>query len=225
MKKNLFKKSSNLRLRIISAIFIGLAFITSIFFIRPLFFVLMIGVAAGMLAEWYDMTNKKSNYLYLGLLIIPIPISCLLYISNTDGTGWLLFTFFTIIWSVDSVAMFVGKLIKGPKLAPSLSPKKTISGLLGGVTAAAILPMLLNLVPAYSIATYTSSSKITLLYQFAFIGLTSQMSDLFISYFKRKFNIKDSGNLIPGHGGMLDRFDSIVLTAPIVAFYLNSQIG
>jgi phosphatidate cytidylyltransferase len=121
--------------------------------------------------------------------------------------------------------MFVGKLIKGPKLAPSLSPKKTISGLLGGVAAAAILPMLLNLVPAYSIATYTSASKIILLYQFAFLGLTSQMSDLFISYFKRKFNIKDSGNLIPGHGGMLDRFDSIVLTAPIVAFYLNSQIG
>ncbi len=225
MKKNLFRKSSNLRLRIISGIFMGVAFITAIFFIRPLFFVLMIGVAAGMLAEWHDMTHTKSNYLYSGLLIIPIPIASLLYISNIDDIGWLLFTFFAIIWCVDSVAMFVGKLVEGPKLAPTLSPKKTISGLLGGVAAAALLPSLLNLIPGYDITNYVPTSQITLLFQFAFLGIVAQMSDLFISYFKRKFKIKDSGNIIPGHGGMLDRFDSITLTAPIVAFYLNGQLG
>ncbi|MFK7967964.1 MAG: phosphatidate cytidylyltransferase [Rickettsiaceae bacterium] len=225
MKKNLFRKSSNLRLRVISAIFIGFIFITAIFFIRALFFVIMLGVAGGMLVEWYNMTNKKSNYLYLGLLIIPIPIFCLLYISNIDDIGWLLLTFFTIIWSVDSMAMFIGKLIEGPKLAPKLSPKKTISGLLGGVAAAALLPILLNLIPSYNIANYTSTSQVILSCQFGFLGIVSQMSDLFISYFKRKFNIKDSGSIIPGHGGMLDRFDSIIFTAPIVAFYLNSQIG
>jgi phosphatidate cytidylyltransferase len=224
MRKNLFKKSSNLRLRIISAIFIGCAFITAIFLVRTLFYVLMLVVAAGMLAEWYDITSKKSNYLYSGLIIIPIPISCLLYISSVDETGWLLFTFFAIIWSVDSAAMFVGKLIEGPKLAPKLSPKKTISGLLGGVSAASLLPMFLNLIPSYNIENYSSDFRIILFLQFAFIGFVSQMSDLFISYFKRKFNIKDSGNLIPGHGGMLDRFDSIILTAPFVAFYLSSQI-
>ena len=221
MKRNLFKKPSNWRLRIISAIVIGLIFITAIFFIRPLFFVLMLGIAGAMLAEWYDMTYTKSNYLYSGIVIIPIPIAALLYISNIDDNGWLLFTFFVIIWCVDSVAMFVGKLVEGPKLAPTLSPRKTVSGLLGGVAAASLLPLLLNLIPVYNITNYIPTSLTVLMCQFAFIGVVAQISDLFISYFKRKFKIKDSGNIIPGHGGMLDRFDSITLTAPIVAFYLN----
>lgn len=224
MKKNLFKKPSNIQTRIVSAIFIGIIFITAIFFIRSLFIVLMLGVTAGMLMEWYNITNKKNNYLYLGLLIIPIPTSCLLYISNHDNTGWLLFTFFLVIWSVDSTAMFVGKLLEGPKLAPRLSPRKTISGLLGGVVAAAILPVLLKLIPTYNIVDYFSTSQIALSFKFAFLGFVAQMSDLFISYFKRKFNVKDSGSIIPGHGGMLDRFDSIILTAPLVAFYLHNQI-
>ncbi len=229
MQKNLFKKPSNLRVRIISAGVIGLIFIMTIFFVRPLFFALIVGIMVMMLSEWHDMTCSKSNYLYSGLVIIPVPIASILYISNIDHSGWLLFSFFAIIWSVDSVAMFVGKLVKGPKLAPVLSPKKTISGLLGGIAAASLLPLLLNLIPAYSTADaiihHSTTCKIMLMSQFAFLGAVAQMSDLFISYFKRKFKIKDSGNIIPGHGGMLDRFDSIILTAPIVAFYLHGQIG
>ena len=128
----------------------------------------------------------------------------------------ILFTFFAIIWCLDSVAMFVGKLVEGPKLAPTLSPKKTMSGLLGGVAAAALLPSLLNLIPGYDFTNYVPASQITLLFQFAFLGIVAQMSDLFISYFKRKFKIKDSGNIIPDHGGMLDRFDCITLTAPFI---------
>ena len=224
MKKDLLQNSSNLQLRIISALFIGLVFITAIFFIRPLFFILILIIAAIMLVEWYEMTYSNRSYLYSGLVIIPMPIASLLYISNIDYNGWLLATFFTIIWSVDSFAMFVGKWLQGPKLAPVLSPKNTISGLLGGVTAAILLPLLLRLMPTYKIPYYGQISDFILIGQFGILAVVAQVSDLFISYFKRKFKIKDSGNIIPGHGGMLDRFDSIILTAPIVAFYLHSQI-
>jgi phosphatidate cytidylyltransferase len=223
MKKGIFRKTSNLRLRVISSAIMGLIFLMAFFF-RPLFLVLMLVIAGIMLAEWYDITHSKNNYLYFGLVIIPIPIASLLYISNIDYNGWLLFTFFAIIWSVDSAAMFVGKLLEGPKLAPTLSPKKTISGFLGGVIAASLLPLLLNLLPIYKIAC-SPPSQFIIICQFASLGVIAQISDLFISYFKRKFKIKDSGNIIPGHGGMLDRFDSIILTAPIVAFYLHGQIA
>ena len=116
--------------------------------------------------------------------------------------------------------MLIGKRVEGPRLAPVLSPKKTISGFLGGVTAAAILPLLLDLIPTYNIKSYISTSGFRLMCQFAFLGVIAQISDLLISWFKRKFNVKDSGNIIPGHGGMLDRFDSIILTAPMVIGYL-----
>ena len=224
MKLDLLQNSSNLQVRIISALFIGLIFITAIFFIRPLFFVLILIIAGIMLTEWYEITHSNKNYLYSGLIIISVPLASLLYISEIDYNGWLLATFFVIIWSVDSFAMFVGKWLQGPKLAPVLSPKKTISGFLGGVTAAIFFPLLLRLIPSYKIPYYGHISDFMLIGQFGVLAIVAQVSDLFISYFKRKFKIKDSGNIIPGHGGMLDRFDSIILTAPIVAFYLHSQI-
>lgn len=224
MKPDLVQNLSNLQVRTISALFIGLLFIIAIFFIRPLFFILILIIAAIMLAEWYEMAHSKGNYLYSGLIIISIPIASLFYISEIDYNGCLLAAFFIIIWSVDSFAMFVGKWIQGPKLVPVLSPKKTISGLLGGVIAAIFFPLLLRLISAYKIPYYEQISNLFLIGQCAVLAIVAQASDLFISYFKRKFKIKDSGNIIPGHGGMLDRFDSIILTAPIVAFYLHSQI-
>lgn len=222
MQNNLRKKLSNLHKdkRFISGAVIGLVFLIAIFIARGLFFVLMMGVAAMMLIEWYNITHKKNQYLYSGLAIIPLPIASVLFISNIDQSGWLLFSFFAIIWCTDIVAMYAGKAIEGPKLAPALSPHKTISGLCAGVFAASMLPLLFNLLPWYDISNYLPGCKFTQIYQFGLLALLAQMSDLFISYFKRKFKVKDSGDIIPGHGGMLDRFDSIVLTAPIVALYL-----
>lgn len=222
MHSNLCKKLSNLHKdkRIVSGAIIGLVFLVAIFLARPIFFVLMMGVAAVMLAEWHNITHKKNEYLYSGLVIIPLPIASVLFISNMDSHGWLLFSFFAIIWCTDIVAMYAGKAIEGPKLAPNLSPHKTISGLCAGVIAASMLPLLFNLLPWYDISNYVAGCKLTQMLQFGLLALCAQMSDLFISYFKRKFKVKDSGDIIPGHGGMLDRFDSIILTAPIVALYL-----
>ncbi len=217
--------SLNLIQRTISGIFIAVIFIGSIFFARSFFVVLMMLISGFMLSEWYNMTYARKKYLFLGLIIIPIPIISLLYISLIDFTGWLLFAFFVTIWSVDVFAMFAGKMIGGLKLAKTLSPKKTISGFCTAILIAAILPILFSIFTFYDIIlAYFGGSHLILSTNFVIIAAIAQISDLFISYFKRKFKIKDSGNIIPGHGGVLDRFDSIILTTPIIALYLFYQL-
>ncbi len=216
-KKNILTRSA-------SGIFIGLVFIVAIFLFRPLMYVLLYSIAALMLFEWYDMTRSSKLFNALGQVIIPLPIAALLLISYIDQTGWILFTFFTIIWSVDVMAMFGGKLVQGPKLASKLSPNKTVSGLIIGVLSAVIMVNLLTLIPSYDLPYMLFTSNISLSILCLTIGITAQASDLLVSYFKRKFNVKDTGTIIPGHGGMLDRFDSIILTAPLVVLYFISHL-
>lgn len=211
----------NLGIRCISAFIIGAIFIIAIFAFRPLFYVLFYMVAAFMLIEWYNMTkNSTTYYTILGQILIPLPVASILFISCIDSTGWLLFTYFAIIWSVDSMAMFGGKLIGGRKLAPKLSPNKTISGLLIGVSSAIIITNILTYISNYQTPSIFIDSCVSPSIFALVIGITAQISDLFISFFKRKFHLKDTGTIIPGHGGMLDRFDSIILTAPLVMVIL-----
>jgi phosphatidate cytidylyltransferase len=211
--------NNNMTIRCASGLAIGLVFILTIFAIRPLFYVLFYIIAALMMLEWHNMTSTAKNYKWLGQIIIPLPIAAILLLSYIDTKGWLLFTFFAIIWTVDSMAMVGGNFFRGPKLAPKLSPKKTISGLATGVLSAVIITNLVALTPYFSMPYGILESKLELSIFALIIAFIAQMSDLFISFFKRKFNIKDSGTIIPGHGGVLDRFDSIILTAPIVFFY------
>ncbi|MCC8415843.1 MAG: phosphatidate cytidylyltransferase [Rickettsia endosymbiont of Gnoriste bilineata] len=220
------KKKSNIATRILSALVIGPVFIISIISIKSLFYILMLLIAVGMLYEWYQMTKPsitKSSFLYglFGLIIIPIPIISLVIIATEDKNRWLLLLYFTIIWSVDVFAMIGGKNIGGIKLAPKISPNKTWSGLITGVLASGVAAFLLSLLPGFDLPTYYLLNKRHLIIAAFCLALIAQMSDLFISYFKRKFAIKDSGTIIPGHGGVLDRFDSIILTAPILFLLLK----
>ena len=215
---------NNILIRSISGGCIGVIFIIAIFLFRPLFYVLFYIIAALMLLEWHKMTQASKLCSYLGLVLIPFPIAALFIISSLDKTGWLLFTFFCIIWSVDTMAMFGGKMIGGPKLAPKTSPNKTISGLVIGVLSAIIAVNILKIVPSYDLPYMLPTSSVALSIFALIIAVMAQLSDLLVSHFKRKFDIKDTGNIIPGHGGVLDRFDSIILTAPIVALYLISHL-
>jgi len=214
----------NIITRCISGLIIGAIFITAIFVFRPLFYILFYVIAGLMLLEWYNMTKDSKFCTILGQLLIPLPIASLLFLSYIDQNGWLLFTFFIIIWSVDTMAMFGGKLIGGPKLAPKLSPNKTISGLATGVISAIIITNIISYIPSYHLPYNFLESSLALSIFVLIIGITAQISDLLVSYFKRKFNIKDSGTIIPGHGGMLDRFDSIILTAPLVVLYFIGHL-
>jgi phosphatidate cytidylyltransferase len=212
------KKNNNLLLRSISGIVLVLIFFSSILYQLPSFTIIITIIGILMFYEWYNMVKYSTFYAILGILVITPSILSLITL-DTSGYHWLIFSFFILIWSMDSFAMLIGKTIKGPKLAPTISPNKTWSGLIGGAIASTICTMVFMKFIASKYSPF-----ISLLFKInIFLGIIifilciiAQVSDLFISYFKRKFGIKDTGHIIPGHGGFLDRFDSIIITSPLL---------
>lgn len=212
--------NNNFLIRCISGVVISLAFVITIFYLRPLFYILLYLINIAMLMEWYDIAKSSRSITLLGLVAVPIPLASVLLMSYVDQSGWLLITYFVLIWTVDTMAMIGGKALKGPKLAPKISPQKTISGLLTGVIGAVILVNFITLIPGYRLPYMFELSNTGFSVYVLILGFTAQLSDLSISVVKRHFNIKDSGTLIPGHGGFLDRFDSLIITAPLVGIYI-----
>lgn len=141
-------------------------------------------------------------------------LSLLFYDVHVNGVLFSLWLIFLCSWGCDTFAYCVGMLFGKHKLAPVLSPKKSIEGAIGGVVGAALLGALYGAV----VNQYTVLDNTTL--YFAIIGAVgaaiSQFGDLVASGNKRQHNIKDYGKLIPGHGGILDRFDSVIFTAPLI---------
>lgn len=208
-------KQNNMLKRWIAGIILVPTIIFAIMFSTFLLQIIVMLVALGMLVEWYDMTHKNMSFLLAGIPIIAIPMSCLIIITMIIGNyHYIYLTYAGIIWTVDTLAMFGGRKFGGPKLSPVLSPNKTWSGLICGMIGAAIIVTLISLIPGYSFP-YNGLQLVVFAMGFAIVA---QMSDLFISFFKRKFNIKDTGSIIPGHGGILDRCDSMILTAPIILY-------
>jgi phosphatidate cytidylyltransferase len=117
-------------------------------------------------------------------------------------------------WVCDTFAYFSGRALGKRKLAPVLSPKKSIEGAVGGVVGSALVGALFARITGMDMALIVFISAIG--------AVVSQFGDLFASAIKRNHNIKDYGNLIPGHGGILDRFDSVIITAPII--YILSEV-
>lgn len=128
----------------------------------------------------------------------------------------LIVLIFVIVWGTDIGAYFAGRAIGGPKLAPSISPKKTWSGFFGGLIAA-IIGSLILLRFSESFSIYMPILIVGTL------SVASQIGDLFESWIKRRFDVKDSGQLIPGHGGIMDRVDGLIIVA--VAFYGGRMVG
>lgn len=135
-------------------------------------------------------------------------------IDNYSIMKWLIFL---TAFGSDIFAYFTGMLIGKHKLCPNLSPKKTIEGAVGGILGSALLSTLFGLIFAKP-----------LLVHFVIIGVlaapVSMLGDLTASAYKRKMGIKDYGDLIPGHGGIMDRFDSVLFTAPFVYYYVVIMI-
>lgn len=142
------------------------------------------------------------------LTIIPAGLS-LIWLRTVPEHGLeLVVWLFVVVWTTDTAAFATGRTIGGPRLAPTISPSKTWAGLIGGLTGAALVGFLL----AYAITGHAVGlAALTGL----IVGLASGLGDLFESYVKRRFRVKDSGGLIPGHGGFLDRLDSLLAAAPV----------
>jgi len=147
----------------------------------------------------------------LGAIYVGLPCLAMLWIrgDTQPGLNTLLWTL-VLVWSVDTGAYLAGRTIGGPRLAPSISPKKTWAGLGGGLLAAA-------LVGALGAAWLGLQSWWPLAAIAAALAVVEQGGDLAESAFKRRFGVKDSSNLIPGHGGVLDRVDGLLTVVVAVA--------
>lgn len=148
----------------------------------------------------------------------PIMLAYLYLTRNLERGIYIVWLIFISSWICDTCAYAVGMLFGKHKLAPVLSPKKSIEGAVGGVAGAALSGFL------YALALKnTGASQSDLLWVFPVIcavgAVISQVGDLAASAIKRNFGIKDYGKLIPGHGGIMDRFDSVIFTAPMI-YYL-----
>lgn len=131
---------------------------------------------------------------------------------STDGSFTLeAFMVFVLIWSSDSFAYFSGKMFGKHKMAPAVSPKKTWEGFAGGV--------ILTIILGFFIEKYYPGLRGNWMIVGLLISIFAPIGDLIESQLKRSFNVKDSGNLIPGHGGVLDRLDSFIICAPVVYLY------
>lgn len=144
-------------------------------------------------------------------------------VNEFNGRLSLFILIFTILIPVisDTFAYITGSIIGGKKLAPKISPNKTISGAVGGIIWCVLLSITLfcifNAFPVYSQVFTTINLSVWQIAIMAFIGsIVSQLGDLFESFLKRSAKVKDSGKILPGHGGMLDRFDSHIAVAPLM---------
>ncbi len=163
--------------------------------------------------------NNGMKYLYLiGYVILPFVFITKISFGQ-DYNNKIIIGLFIIIWTNDTFAYLVGKSFGKHKLFERISPKKTVEGFIGGVTFAVLAGVLISIFfinpnPAYlqkSIIIWTTIAVIT--------GITGTIGDLIESKFKRIAGVKDSGNIMPGHGGMLDRLDSIIFVAPFIFLF------
>ena len=164
--------------------------------------------------------NNRTYWLFFGTIYIFGSMMSLIYLRSIDSLLSSPFTFllFAGVMINDSMAFIVGKTFGGPKILPTISPKKTYSGLFGGLIGSIVFIYLCEL---YFLSgfefTLTERDQYFLVFVFNIIGF---IGDSFESFIKRKANVKDSSGLLLGHGGMLDRLDSLILTTPVTMFYV-----
>jgi phosphatidate cytidylyltransferase len=151
------------------------------------------------------------NWLALGVLYVGLPCLALSWLRAMPEQGLLtLLWVLGLVWATDTGAYIAGRKIGGSKLAPRISPNKTWAGLFGGMTAAALVGLAISIV-------HPDVSPWVAIPLGAVLAVVEQVGDLFESAVKRRFGVKDSSNLIPGHGGVLDRVDGLLAVSVAVA--------
>lgn len=182
-----------------------------------LFMALLICEMAALVFAYPKYNTQQIFAAFFGVLYVAVMLSFIYRTRLLDGGVFAVWLVFVCSWGCDTCAYCVGKLIGKHKMAPVLSPKKSVEGGIGGILGAALIGALY----ALAINRWGNAGADVLTYVIigAAGGAISQIGDLAASAIKRYHNIKDYGKLIPGHGGILDRFDSVIFTAPII-YYL-----
>lgn len=185
-------------------------------------FMVLVGVCFVIaMMEWFSMSRKLGMRLYFPLGALYLTICCYSFLlvgleRNVDALLLII-----LIASSDIGAYFSGKIIGGPKMAEKISPNKTMAGLGGAIFAPALVLL------GFEFFVGRDSAALVLFLLFGgLIGLAGQAGDILVSLMKRKAQVKDTGDILPGHGGLLDRIDSLLLAAPvfIILEYLIDHI-
>lgn len=171
--------------------------------------IVLLGVASALPmreARERGLSDDARRWAPWGALYAGLPSIALVALRDAPIGLWLVVYLFAVVWTTDIAAFFAGRAIGGPKLWERVSPKKTWSGALGGLLGAAIAGV--------AVAHFAGSKSLVAVFLVsAVLSICSQGGDLFESSLKRRFGVKDSGRLIPGHGGILDRVDGLIFAA------------
>lgn len=223
-------KNKDIKVAVLPFLVIGIALFTLLLpnntISLPLKFLLLI---LTLIVTWsIEIWRKQENpflgvvYSTFGLLYCILPFVAMTWIESIRGdvygSYYILIYFFLIVWSNDSFAYLTGRFLGKTKLFERISPKKTWEGTIGGLIFSALTGFLIAYFAELDILFWMIASQI--------IAIGSIIGDLFESLIKRSLNVKDSGNIIPGHGGVLDRFDAAMFAAPLflIWFYIYHLI-
>ena len=186
----------------------------SIFFIikGSFFFIFFLGILfLFSCLEWLNLNKKKNFFKFLGIIFLLSSFYLTYLIREQYGVYFFLFILIICI-STDVGGYIFGKMLNGPKLT-KISPNKTYAGAIGSF----LLSLLLGLIFIKNTQiNYLDEISIEKFFIIMFISLISQIGDLIISYFKRKADLKDTGKILPGHGGLLDRIDGLIFVIPVI---------
>lgn len=217
--------------RIVSGLVLAPLTIAAIFY-GGLAFQAFVAIAFGLsFKEWIRMARKGDNTIrdgIIGILYIAFCFAAFLKLRLEMEQGlFLTIVLLAGVWASDIAAYFTGKFLGGPKLMPKVSPNKTWSGFIGGTLGSACTLMAMD----YFATDFSRASGLESLpfapLEIAFmIGalftVFGQMGDLLVSWYKRRVGVKDTGTLIPGHGGILDRIDSLLFVTPFFFIVLQA---
>lgn len=211
--------------------YLGISFI--IFYYISIYYYSINGVLLFLIAflilllSFYVFTFPKYSIkevalVIYGVIYVAIMFSFVYLVRNNELMGkYIVWLIFISSWGSDTFAYLTGLLFGKHKLVPNLSPKKTIEGAIGGILGSMILGAFYCYIVFNKIVDDITISTIRVSIGCGVGSIISMIGDLTASAIKRNYEVKDYGNIIPGHGGILDRFDSVIFTAPVLYFILN----
>jgi phosphatidate cytidylyltransferase len=176
-------------------------------------------IPASMVMFFAELSREQENpftnigYTILGLVYIAVPFALMSYVLQKGGQS-IMFCFFILLWANDTFAFLLGIALGRHKLFPSISPKKSWEGYFGGIIFVVLAAYLMHLL-------FADVKLIHIVVIGLIVAVTGVFGDLVESMLKRSIGVKDSGKIMPGHGGLLDRFDAVLLSLPLVFAYVQ----
>lgn len=214
-------------LGIVAAVVIPLAGFFKPHVVMSLVYVYIMALFVLMLVQHKTLKFSDIAVLLTGLIYIPYFLSHIIYIRSLDYGAVYIWLVFIGAFMTDTFAYFVGCSIGGKKLCPSISPKKTVAGAVGGLLGCALCFIVFGIIINVFFSDMLGGQQLSLMRLFILgiiSAVISEIGDLIGSVIKRQYDIKDFGKILPGHGGILDRCDSIITVAPVIFLFLT-EVG